>query len=231
VNAGRDDSGDHGAAIRIAVAAHPDLRLGAFTSTFAVPLGELAVTETSPISVLFSDPDALLAQAPDARDDELPVRDLLRHGGYKPTGRGKPSAEYLAKAAGDGKLNTINVAVDAANAVSFASGFPISVVDLGRLRPPFHVALAEPGTEYVFNPSGQTIDASGLLCFSDVEGPSANAVKDAQRSKTGATTTRTLSLLWGTTGHPERLARAQAWYRELLEELGVQTSPVDVETA
>ncbi len=42
------------------------------------------------------------ADAPLAREEETrrAVRDLLRHGGYKPTGRGKPASEYLVRAAG-----------------------------------------------------------------------------------------------------------------------------------
>ncbi len=31
------------------------------------------------------------------------MRKLLRHGGYKPTGRGKPASEYLVRAAGEGE--------------------------------------------------------------------------------------------------------------------------------
>ena len=59
-------------------------------------------------------------------------RDVLRNGKYKPTGRGKPAAEYLVRAAGEGKLGSINLAVDLCNVVSLHSGLPISVVDLDR---------------------------------------------------------------------------------------------------
>jgi DNA/RNA-binding domain of Phe-tRNA-synthetase-like protein len=93
------------------------------------------------------------------------VRDLLRHGGYSPTGRGKPASEYLVRAASEGALRSINLAVDACNAVSLHSGFPISVVDLARAREPFRIGIAPPGASYVFNASGQTIDLAGLLCL------------------------------------------------------------------
>ncbi len=151
------------------------------------------------------------------------VRNLLRHGGFKPTGRSKPASEYLIKAVAERRLAPINFAVDACNLVSLYSGLPISVVDLDRTQPPLRVGLAPAGAAYVFNASGQTIDVAGLLCLFDAEGPCANAVKDAQRTKTGPETRRTLSLIWGTVALPGRTEQALAWYRELLERQGVTT--------
>jgi DNA/RNA-binding domain of Phe-tRNA-synthetase-like protein len=148
---------------------------------------------------------------------------MLRHGGYKPTGRGKPSSEYLIRAVTDGALGSINTAVDACNVASLHSGLPISVVDIDRARPPFRVAIAPPGATYVFNASGQTIDLAGLLCLFDEEGPSANAVKDAQRTKTHGGTVRTLSIVWGSLALPGRAQKAASWYRSLLEGAGAVT--------
>ena len=112
------------------------------------------------------------------------------------------------------------MAVDTCNAVSLHSGLPISVVDLDRARPPLRIAVAPAGASYVFNASGQVIDVGGLLCLGDADGPCANGVKDAQRTKTSATTTRTLSVVWGTRGLPGRTTETAAWYRRLLEEVG-----------
>jgi len=151
------------------------------------------------------------------------VRALLRHGGFKPTGRSKPASEYLLRAVGEGSLSSINLAVDACNVVSLHSGLPISVVDLDRARGPFRVGLAPAEASYVFNASGQSIDLGGLLCLFDAEGPCANAVKDAQRTKTGAETRRTLSIIWGTTALMGRAAQTGAWYRALLEQCGATT--------
>lgn len=208
--------------IDLVVDPHPDSHLGGFITEYPAPLGEIA----SPDWLL-----ALLAvdaEAPLERDEELrlAVRDMLRHGGYKPTGRGKPASEYLVRAVSRGKLGSINAAVDACNVVSLHSGLPISVVDLDLTAPPLRVGLAEAGSRYVFNPSGQEIDASGLLSLHDVLGPCANAVKDAQRTKTSARTRRTLSLIWGVVGHEARGRRALAWYRDLLERLGATTEGV-----
>jgi len=197
---------------------HPTLRAGVFVTEFP---DALARVDGGPVAALLD----LEAAAPLSRDEEVrkAVRDLLRHGGYKPTGRGKPASEYLVRAVGEKKLTTINAAVDACNAVSLASGLPISVVDLDRATPPFRIGIAEPGTSYVFNASGQTIDVSGLVLLFDAEGPSANAVKDAQRTKTSPETRRTLSVVWAAQGMDERLATALAWYRELLSGLGART--------
>jgi len=159
------------------------------------------------------------------------VRDLLRHGGYKPTGRGKPASEYLLRAAGEGALSGINLAVDACNAVSLHSGLPISVVDLDRAQAPLAIAIAPAGSSYVFNASGQTIDLEGLLVLGDAHGPCANAVKDAQRTKTQANTTRTLSIVWGSRALADRTRRAVSWYRALLAQAGAETLDVNLTPA
>lgn len=202
----------------LSVDAHPLLEAAAFTTTFPRPLGELPPTSLASLLV----PGA---PAPLSSDDAVrgAVRDLLRHGGYKPTGRGKPASEYLIRAVAEGALGSINAAVDACNVVSLHSGLPISVVDLDRARSPFRLAVAGAGATYVFNASGQSIDVEGLLCLFDAEGPCANAVKDSQRTKTTPQTTRTLSVIWGTTALAGRAARASAWYRELLGQVGATT--------
>jgi DNA/RNA-binding domain of Phe-tRNA-synthetase-like protein len=198
---------------------HPLLDLRAFTTTFPRPLGEL----TTPAAALaFLDPTAT---APVRADDSLreAVRALLRHGGFRPAGRSKPASEYLLKAASDGRLESINPAVDICNAVSLHSGLPISVVDLDRTRPPLRVGIAAAGSSYVFNAAGQTIDLVGLLCLHDADGPCANAVKDAQRTKTGPATVRTLTLIWGTNARPGHAEAAERWYRSLLQGQGAAT--------
>ena len=208
--------------IRLSVEPHPLLRVAAFTTSFPSPLGGLS----TPAAVL--DALRLDGPAPLERDEATrgAVRDLLRAGGYKPTGRGKPASEYLVRAASEGALGTINVAVDVCNAVSLHSGLPISVVDLARARAPFRIAIAPEGASYVFNASGQEIDLGGLLCLFDAEGPCANAVRDAQRTKTRGETRETLSVIWGFAVGEERLAGAERWYRELLDGAGATTERV-----
>jgi DNA/RNA-binding domain of Phe-tRNA-synthetase-like protein len=169
--------------------------------------------------------------APVSSSDEVrkAIRNLLRVGGFKPTGRNKPSSEYLLKVAADGPLLAINAAVDAGNAVALHSGLPVSVVDLDKTREPLRVGIAEKGLRYVFNPSGQVIDVGGLLCLNDAEGPCANAVRDAQRTKTGPGTTRTLSIIWGNKTLSARCRAAMDWYRDLLGGAGAEIDEVRFE--
>jgi DNA/RNA-binding domain of Phe-tRNA-synthetase-like protein len=123
-----------------------------------------------------------------------------------------------------------DAAVDAGNAASLLSGLPISVVDLDRCRGPLAVDVPAAGTRFVFNQSGQEIDVGGLLCLFDAEGPCANAVREAQRTKTNAQSRRGLGVGWGVAaagpGHAERTA---AWLGELLTRLGASVSSALVE--
>jgi DNA/RNA-binding domain of Phe-tRNA-synthetase-like protein len=201
---------------------HPLLEVHAFTATFPQSLGQL--TAPPEIVALF-DPKAAAPLAPND-DVRAAVRAMLRHAGFKPAGRSKPASEYLQHAAVSGSLRPINAAVDVCNAVSLHSGLPISLIDLDKARPPLRVGVAPAGASYVFNASGQTIDLDGLLCLFDADGPCANAVKDAQRTKTGPETRRTLTLIWGTTALPGRTAQAEGWYRTLLALVGAKTEPV-----
>jgi DNA/RNA-binding domain of Phe-tRNA-synthetase-like protein len=208
--------------IALSIEPHPLLRVHAFVTRLPGGLGELHAQPD------LEDLLRLDAVSPFAPDDALrtDIRDMLRHGGYKPTGRGKPASEYLVRAAADGSLASINPAVDACNVASLHGGFPISVVDLDRAQPPFRIAIAAPGERYVFNPAGQEIELAGLVCLHDAAGPCANAVRDAQRTKTHPLTRSTLSVLWGAAGHERRLDAVTAWYRALLERLGASTEPL-----
>ena len=104
----------------------------------------------------------------------------------------------------------------------------MSVVDLERLAPPLRVALGGPGDAYVFNASGQVIDVAGLPCLFDANGPCANAVKDAQRTKTSDATRATLSLIWSARELGARADAALRFYRELLERAGARVEAVEI---
>jgi len=206
----------------LTIEAHPLLDVVAFTTTFPGPIAEITVSNA--LSQLL----VLDAPAPLRADDAVraAVRELLRHGGYKPTGRGKPASEYLVRATADGTLGSINTAVDACNVVSLHSGLPVSVVDRDRAADPLRIAIAQPGSRYVFNASGQEIDIAGLIVLADAAGPCAGPVKDSHRTKTHGETTRTLSVIWGTRALPGRTAAAAEWYRDLLAGLGATTEIV-----
>ncbi|MGD2121088.1 MAG: hypothetical protein PVJ76_05060 [Gemmatimonadota bacterium] len=210
--------------LRINVQHHPILRPAAFTSHFPDPLGKVRVPEW--LTALL----ALDAEAPVQRSETLrmAVRDMLRHWGHKPAGRGKPASEYLIRAVGKGDLGSINAAVDTCNVVSLHSGLPIALVDLELARPPFRVAPGEPEETYVFNASGQEMSLKGLICLFDAEGPCANPVKDAQRTKTHEGTTKTLTVMWGAVGFEDQRDTAVAWYQELLKRFGAVVGTVEV---
>ncbi|HEY0674318.1 MAG TPA: phenylalanine--tRNA ligase beta subunit-related protein [Longimicrobiales bacterium] len=204
------------------IEAHPLLRAASFVTELPEPVG----TMESPVWLA----DLLRAEAPAPvqRSEALraAVRDMLRHGGYKPTGRGKPASEYLVRTAEEAGIRSINLPVDACNVVSLHSGFPISVVDLNKVEPPLRIAIAQPDTVYAFNPSGQEMDVSGLVCLHDAQGACANAVKDSQRTKTDDETVRTLSVIWGCVGFENELTKARNWYEELLQRAGASVYDV-----
>lgn len=206
--------------LTLTVADHPLLDLRALEIHFGSSLGGLPSPE-SLIALL-----ALDAEAPLQRSEEVraAARKLLRHAGFRPSGRNKPASEYLVRAAENGYLNSINLAADLSNAVSLHSGLPLSVVDLDKTTGPLRVEVAAPDASYVFNAAGQEIKVGKLLGLSDANGPCANAVKDAQRTKTDEGTTRVLVLIWGTVEAPGVAAAAAAWLTRLATEAGSEVA-------
>jgi len=154
------------------------------------------------------------------------VRDLLRHGGFKPSGRSKPASEYLLGAVAKGVMSSINPAVDCCNVASLHSGLPISVVDRHKGVGPWRIGLADTDTQYVFNPTGQVIDISGLVVLFDGNGPCGGPVKDSQRTKTHEGTTETLSVIWGTRQLAGRSQATADWYTGLMESLGAEVKEI-----
>jgi DNA/RNA-binding domain of Phe-tRNA-synthetase-like protein len=211
--------------LSIAVPEHPLLDLAWLEIDLERPVEQLAGGDLArwltPENAAEGALGPLVDGEPLARSEEVrqAVRKLLRHGGYRPTGRGKPASEYLVRAVGDGQLGAINPLVDALNATSLHAGLPISVVDLDRSTGDLRVDVAEQGASYVFNATGQAIDLGGLLCLFDAEGPCANAVKDSQRTKTLGDTTRALGVVWGTIAAPGLALRAARGYAALLADV------------
>ncbi len=207
--------------VTISLEPHPSLDLSAFVLRHSAEVGvhntDLLSLEESALS---KSPFDIHRDSERYETTKSEVRDLLRFGGYKPTGRGKPASEYLVKAVGAGKLSSINPIVDTLNIVSLHSGLPISVVDVDKcvIESSLRVAIAPENSEYIFNASGQTIKLDGLLCLFDDEGPCANAVKDSQRTKTSDATTSSLVVVWGTNRLPNHSSATESWFRELIEQ-------------
>ena len=214
---------------RVAVDPHPLLDAATFVTRLPVAVAELPAWGLTPAG---EPPADRTVAAPSMVVDERvkgAVRALLRHGGYKPSGRSKPASEYLVGARAEGRFPSINPLVDVCNLVSVTSGLPISVVDLELTRGELAIVVCPAGTSYLFNPSGQTIDAGGLLALADAEGPAGTPVKDAQRTKTHGGTRTTISVVWGTRELPGRAAATVAWYRALTElVMGATTEDVEL---
>jgi len=155
------------------------------------------------------------------------IRDMLRHEGFKPTGRNKPASEYLRKALSEMWLSPakgINAAVDICNVVSLHSGLPISVIDAQKTTGLLKISHLPEKTIYVFNPSGQSLKGGGLLALCDGVGPSATPIKDSQRTKTDTTTTETISIIWGHRDHTDRMEYALSRQHDLLAKINARIS-------
>ncbi len=167
-------------------------------------------------------PDALLAEidaavgagSAHAEARKGPVRDMLRFGKYKPTGRGKPACEYLMRSAGEGRFPKINGLVDTLNLVSFREALPISLLDLERTGgSSFVVRRGRDGESFVFNAGGQTIGLFDLLLVAGAEdAPFANPVKDSMASKLVEASSDVMAVVYA----PEALADAAAGAAEAL---------------
>jgi DNA/RNA-binding domain of Phe-tRNA-synthetase-like protein len=151
------------------------------------------------------------------------VRDMLRHGKYKPTGRGKPASEYLLRAAVENRFPSINNLVDINNLVSLRSLLPISLIDLARAgREQFVVRYGRPSESYVFNSAGQTIDVEDLVVVARIpdDEPCANPVKDSMMTKLGDRSTDVMAVLYSPVQRTVDLARATETFAEALKAWG-----------
>ena len=138
------------------------------------------------------------------------VRDVLRVGGYKPTGRGKPASELLLAMARESGLPRIGNLVEINNLASLESALPISIFDGARLGPLRTLRFGREGERYVFNASGHAMDLAGLpvVCRGEAREPVGNAVRDAMACKVSADTTSVLAVVYGTRALPEAILRA-----------------------
>ena len=202
--------------MNISIDDHPILDAVLLHTRWPSPLGQI---NALPDFEQWFQMDAASPMSPE-QDIKTHVRDLLRHGGFKPSGRSKPASEYLISAVEKGRLGSINAAVDCCNVASLHSGLPISVIDAGQSNEPWRIGIAQPDTSYVFNPTGQVISIGGLVVLFDADGACAGPVKDSQRTKTHSDTVETLSVIWGTRTLPGRAQQTAEWYTELMVQIG-----------
>ena len=182
----------------------------------------------------------LLRAALDTGEEYVPletrqrVRKILRYGKYKPSGRSKPASEFLLRAALSESFPLVNGPVDVNNAISLESGFPGSIFDAGLSGRQLLIRRGAPDEEYVFNPSGQTIDLQDLLlvCRRTDTGwePCGNPVKDAMTTKISADTVDVIAVLYAPIDEP--ISSVEDWSRRyaatLAEHCGATASGYEV---
>lgn len=131
------------------------------------------------------------------------IRELLRAGGFKPSGRNKPAQEYLLRhVRQESALPQISNAVDLINLISISCGLPISLVSLDRIGWRLQMRYGIPDEGYVFNSSGQQLNLSGLLTLcsgDDSSDPVASPVKDSMRAKVDSTDQNLLACIYSST--------------------------------
>lgn len=175
---------------------------------------------------------ALLSRVRAAGEAFLPperkaaVRDMLRHGKYKPSGRSKPSNEYLLAAAlaGEGELGEfplVNGPVDANNAASLEWGYPASIFDAAKSGAELLLRRGRAGESYVFNRSGQVIELEDLVVACRREAgawePCGNPVKDAMATKVFEGASDVAAVVYAPVADDADILRACAErFRELL---------------
>ncbi|MBN1824784.1 MAG: hypothetical protein JW958_00875 [Candidatus Eisenbacteria bacterium] len=151
------------------------------------------------------------------------IRNMLRRGGFRPAGRNKPASEYLAgRAAADDFPFHANV-VDIGNHISLFTGLPVSVLDADRSlgeASGLEIRLGRAKESYVFNPAGQEIDLTGLVCVARAGGPAlGNPVKDSMDAKVVPGTTRVIAAVYAdrTTADREELREILGRFAAMLE--------------
>ena len=182
------------------------------------PTLRLAVVSAGPVRCEPSPPDLVermrvaaerVRRDPTAFPDavRVAIRDVMRVGGYKPSGRGRPASEFLCAVACEQGLPVVN------NLVSLGTALPISMFDADRLGTPVVIRFGRPAERYIFNVSGQSMDVSGIpvICSAATDEPVGNAVKDSMLAKVGPETCNILAVVYGSTklddGLLERAAR------------------------
>ncbi len=184
-------------------------------------------------AVVSDSPPELLTQAQQAVERTVPsglpggdrrrnaIRQLLRAGGFKPSGRNKPAQEYLLRHVGQAEaLPKISNAVDLINLISISSGLPISLISLDRVGWRLQMRYGSSDESYVFNASGQELNLCGLLTLcrttEDSSEPIASPVKDSMQAKVGSEDHNLLACIYSSTAavQPDELER---WMHELAE--------------
>jgi DNA/RNA-binding domain of Phe-tRNA-synthetase-like protein len=133
------------------------------------------------------------------------VRQMIRAGGFKPSGRNKPAQEYLLRTANEaGELPTIFNVVDWINAISLSCGLPISLLSAKSLGNRVVIRYGKVGEKFIFNRSGQELELEGLICVCAAQGnesmPLGTPIKDSMAGKVTEADTDIVTLVYAPSG-------------------------------
>jgi DNA/RNA-binding domain of Phe-tRNA-synthetase-like protein len=178
----------------------PRLRLG---------IVEIGGGTVAPASSELTAIAAGLAQLMSSDSYEIPeekrrtVRQLLKLGGFSPSGRNRPAHELLVRDLKErGEFHHINNVVDVNNVVSLESLLPISIFDVAKLAPTVTIRVGQPDEGYVFNQSGQWLDVKRCICCCNGAPPGepiGTPVKDSMATKIFEGASAYLGVIYGTT--------------------------------
>lgn len=182
-----------------------------------VEFAEVHVQPSSPELRTWSDEVARRAAAEvDLLENEelrQQVRQMLRHGKFKASGRSKPAQEYLLRCATqDGSLPNINAPVDILNTVSLDCGLPISLLSIRKSSEQLQVRRGREGESYVFNAAGQQLDVADLVVICDLkempDRPIGSPIKDSMVGKIEVTDDHQIAIIYAPLKASDRVSRA-----------------------
>ncbi len=174
-------------------------------SVAAVELTKVSVSPSSARLLLWIDELAQSAvqasQTPQAEKLRNAVRQMLRHGKFKASGRSKPAQEYLLRCAlEEGALPRINGPVDVLNATSLSHGLPISLLSLRKCSRSLLIRRGMAGEGFVFNSSGQVLDVEDMVVTCDASHnpsrPVGTPVKDSMAGKIEPEDTELIAIIY-----------------------------------
>lgn len=145
------------------------------------------------------------AEQPENQALRQAVRQMLRHGKFKASGRSKPAQEYLLRCAVEvGKLPNINTPVDILNTVSLEVGLPISLLSLTKCSDKLAVRRGNLDESYVFNSAGQELNVTDLVVVCDQSSHGGRAVgspiKDSMAGKIETDDTHLVAIVYAPVG-------------------------------
>ena len=158
--------------------------------------------------------DGIAQQRAASSDEQEPlrqkIRQMLRHGHFKASGRSKPAQEYLLRCATENStLPCINAPVDILNTVSLDCGLPISLLSISKCSGQLHIRRGLAGETYVFNTVGQELDLTNLVVVCDASvqpsRPVGSPIKDSMAGKIEPSDKHLIAIVYAPTGFESAL--------------------------